>query len=299
VNCEKKKRNGQTVAMAASLLMHCLVLLGFGVGTLPGSAPRPKTMAVYLAMPSVEVFSNPKAEIHADYPANPEPTSLSSLEPNSQELKTDRAEIGIEATSAVALDESNPLSVESEMEKLFPEEGIEPERLPAAEVDSLSNFEKLKTEVKLQTSIETSNSDNPNRIITSAESRLDTDYRSQITDYPSSLLAFAGDPTALGMLARDALGPDLVEAQILSLPEPAYPVLCRKRGEEGRVVIEIEISAKGKVLKARVTSSSSYSRLDSAALKAIQGAAFAPATEYRVPVESTTKVAYRFELEGK
>jgi protein TonB len=112
----------------------------------------------------------------------------------------------------------------------------------------------------------------------------------------SVLLAFAGDPVSLGMIGLDAVGPDLVEARILSLPEPVYPVLSRKRGEEGRVIIQVEISAEGKVLKAGVTSSSSYPRLDSAALKAIQNAAFAPAIEYGVPVESTTKVAYRFQL---
>ncbi|MDF1527471.1 MAG: TonB family protein, partial [bacterium] len=76
------------------------------------------------------------------------------------------------------------------------------------------------------------------------------DARHQTLD--TNLLAFAGDPAALGMLTRDALGPDLVQARILFLPEPLYPVLSRKRGEEGRVVLEVTISAQGAVRRAQV-----------------------------------------------
>jgi len=123
-----------------------------------------------------------------------------------------------------------------------------------------------------------------------------TDHRSPITDHQSSLLAFAGDPAALGMLARDVLGPDLVQAQILFLPEPAYPVVSRKRGEEGRVVLEVSISAEGEVRRAEIQTSSSYSRLDRAALDAVKMAIFRPATEFGVPVQSERTIAYRFEL---
>jgi protein TonB len=98
------------------------------------------------------------------------------------------------------------------------------------------------------------------------------------------------------MMARGALGNGLVKAEALSLPEPLYPVLSRKRGEEGRVIIELEISAKGKVLKAEVTKSSSYPRLDRAALEAVKKAAFSPATEYGRPFESKREIAFRFEL---
>ena len=113
-----------------------------------------------------------------------------------------------------------------------------------------------------------------------------------------ALLAFAGDPASLGMMALDALGKGLVKAEALSLPEPVYPVLSRKRGEEGRVVIELEISAGGKVLKAEVANSSSYPRLDRAALEAVKKAAFYPATEYGRPIESKREIAFRFELEN-
>jgi protein TonB len=123
------------------------------------------------------------------------------------------------------------------------------------------------------------------------------DTRHQTPD--TALLAYAGDPAALGMLARDALGPNLVQAQILSLPEPLYPVLCRKRGEEGRVVLEVKISAEGGVRSAEISESSSYARLDREALKAVKMATFRPATESGVPVQSERTIAYRFRLENK
>ncbi|MCJ7500858.1 energy transducer TonB, partial [bacterium] len=145
---------------------------------------------------------------------------------------------------------------------------------------------------------ETSNSYNPGGIINGAKDRVDTDYRLPITDHQPPLLAFAGDPAALGMIVHDALGPDLMEAQILFLPEPAYPVLCRKRGEEGRVMLEITISAEGGVRSAEIQTSSSYSRLDRAALDAAKMAIFRPATEFGVPVQSERTIAYRFELEN-
>ena len=302
MNREQKMKNiGRSWAVGISLLLHCLVLLGLEVGTLPGSAPRPETMAVYLAIPSVEVFSNPKVEIHADDPTNPEPTSLSSLELNGQELKIDRAEIGIEATSAVELDENNPTLEETKVEAFSPKESAEsePEPFLVAEIDYASDTEELGVRSKPQALIDTSVPYNPIGIINSSEDRVDTDHRSPITDHQSSLLAFAGDPAALGMLARDALGPDLVEAQILSLPEPMYPVLSRKRGEEGRVMLEVTISAEGGVRSAEIQTSSSYSRLDRAALDAVKMATFRPATEFGRPVESVKKVAFRFRLEHK
>jgi len=121
----------------------------------------------------------------------------------------------------------------------------------------------------------------------------------RITGHQPPLLAFAGDPATLGIVLPDAPGPERVEAGIISLPEPVYPVWSRKRGEEGRVVIQVEISAEGQVLKVQVADSSSYARLDRAALEAVRKAAFRPATDAGHPVGSITKVAYKFQLERR
>ena len=139
-------------AVGISLLLHGFVLVGLGAGSFQGNIQKQNDLVVYLAMPSVGVFQNPKAEIHTEYPATPEPPSFPSLEPNSQELQVDQVESRIEQTSIVKHDEINLISEENEMETLFPEEKAEsePERLPAAEVDPFSNSEELMVVTKFE-----------------------------------------------------------------------------------------------------------------------------------------------------
>ena len=107
-----------------------------------------------------------------------------------------------------------------------------------------------------------------------------------------------GDPVAAGIIPMTE-GDNILAAKILSLPEPVYPTLSRRRGEEGRVVIKIRVSAQGAVRGAQIETSSSYPRLDRAALEAANMAQFSSALEYGRPVESERIVAYRFELENR
>jgi TonB family protein len=114
----------------------------------------------------------------------------------------------------------------------------------------------------------------------------------------NAMLAFVGDPVAAGIIPVTD-GSNLLAAKILSLPEPSYPTLSRRRGEVGRVVVKLHISAKGEVRRAEIHTSSSYPRLDRAALAAVNMAQFSPALEYGRPVESVRIVAYKFELESQ
>ena len=110
-------------------------------------------------------------------------------------------------------------------------------------------------------------------------------------------IAFAGDLYSLGRILDGAHGPAFIQAEVSQLTEPAYPVLSRKRGEEGRVVMEVQINAEGGVQQSRIITSSSYETLDRAALKAMGKAVFRPATRNGMPVESERTVAYTFRLE--
>ncbi|MDT8395200.1 MAG: energy transducer TonB [bacterium] len=109
-------------------------------------------------------------------------------------------------------------------------------------------------------------------------------------------LAFAGDPAHLGMMMDEALYHAYVQAEPVVFNEPEYPLLSRRRGEEGRVVITVQISAKGEVRSAKVVSSSNYERLDRAALAVVEQASFSPATKFGMPVVSERMLAYRFRL---
>jgi TonB family protein len=280
-NVLKYGKQTRSWAVGISLLLHGLLLVGMGVGSLPGSAPQPDTLAVYLAMPSaVEqkalVTNATVAETAAVEAVTPQPT----LEVNPDLVKVEPA----------------PETLTEPLE----EQRVQATEIPAGEIS--------KTDTALLATSHESRATHPDSepetsdISSNSSSEFNEfspDHRLPITDHQSTLLAYAGDPSALGMLARDVLGPDLVQAEALSLPEPVYPALSRRRGEEGRVIIEIEISAKGKVLRAQVTKTSSFSRLDRAALEAVKMAVFSPAIEFGVPVESERIVAYRFIIKNE
>jgi len=278
--------------MAASLLMHCLVLVSLGTVTTRGPALEPGVMITYLAMPSAVAERAPFSTIGGGHEIVQEPVQSQS----------------VKQVPPKPLESVHQLPVETPVleEKPVTNPGVEPavdDSDKAALLPAKMDLVKLTAN---ETSIENTAQDvgtkvHDDKIQTRSSQALAVNSQSSIlnSQFASALLAFAGDPATLGMLARDALKPDLVKARILFLPEPAYPVLCRRRGEEGRVVIEIEISAKGKVLKAEVANSSSYARLDRAAQKAVKRATFSPAMEFGRPVESQRTVAYVFRLEHK
>ena len=77
---------------------------------------------------------------------------------------------------------------------------------------------------------------------------------------------------------------------------PDYPKGARQRGEEGDVVLEIVISAQGKVEGARIVASCGYPELDAAAERAVRRAQFVPAKSGDAPVSSTARIVIAFKL---
>lgn len=80
---------------------------------------------------------------------------------------------------------------------------------------------------------------------------------------------------------------------------PEYPLISRRRGEEGSVIIKFEIFADGTPGHQRVVASSGYPRLDQAALSTLKKTTFAPATEYGRPVRSVSEWTFTFRLEDR
>ncbi|MEE8563635.1 MAG: TonB family protein, partial [Alphaproteobacteria bacterium] len=56
----------------------------------------------------------------------------------------------------------------------------------------------------------------------------------------------------------------------LGNPRPRYPWISRRRGEQGRVVLEVAVAADGRAKEVRVKRSSGFARLDRAALAAVR-----------------------------
>lgn len=78
--------------------------------------------------------------------------------------------------------------------------------------------------------------------------------------------------------------------------KPDYPKGARQRGEQGDVVLELEVNAAGRVEGVRVVRSSGFSELDDAAVRAARAARFTPAKRGRVAVASTARLTLEFRL---
>lgn len=80
-------------------------------------------------------------------------------------------------------------------------------------------------------------------------------------------------------------------------PKPDYPTLAKRRGWEGKVLLEVEVLSDGKPGELRVSSSSGREVLDNAALKAVERWLFEPARRGDVPITSTMTLSVVFKLE--
>jgi protein TonB len=80
-------------------------------------------------------------------------------------------------------------------------------------------------------------------------------------------------------------------------PRPQYPSIARKRGHEGKVLLEVLVNPDGKVGDVRVLDSSGHGVLDRAALKAVKRWLFEPGTRGNEKVAMWVKIPIRFQLE--
>jgi protein TonB len=88
------------------------------------------------------------------------------------------------------------------------------------------------------------------------------------------------------------------EAEPLDTPPPPYPPSARRRGLEGRVVLDLTIDAGGRTVAVALVRSSGVGSLDDAAREAVAGWRFRPAHRDGQPVESRRQVPIRFQLNG-
>lgn len=81
-----------------------------------------------------------------------------------------------------------------------------------------------------------------------------------------------------------------------SNPVPHYPGLARKRGYEGRVLLDVLVADNGTAAAIRLVESSGYAILDRAAMTAVRDWLFAPGLKGGRKVEMWVRVPVRFEL---
>ncbi len=84
--------------------------------------------------------------------------------------------------------------------------------------------------------------------------------------------------------------------EYLQAPQPEYPLLAKRMGEHGKVILRVLVNEKGRAEQAEVQHSSGSARLDQAARTAVLRALFKPHVEDGQPVAVIAIVPILFEL---
>lgn len=105
------------------------------------------------------------------------------------------------------------------------------------------------------------------------------------------------EQTALPAAEPLALGGELA-VTCRHRPAPAYPAAARRRGEEGRVVLRVELDERGQISNAAVATASGSRWLDEAALAAVRKWSCEPARRGGEVVRATAQQAFSFVLAG-
>ena len=88
------------------------------------------------------------------------------------------------------------------------------------------------------------------------------------------------------------------DADYLHNPAPAYPAFSRRTGEEGKVILRVQVNSDGSALQVEIRTSSGFPRLDQAALDTVKRWRFVPARQGDKPVVAFVLVPIVFKLNG-
>ena len=106
-------------------------------------------------------------------------------------------------------------------------------------------------------------------------------------------------PTMLAMpIPSVAVVSPRFDADYLDNPAPAYPVLSRRLGEDGKVVLRVFVDASGVANQLEISTSSGSQRLDTAAIEAVRRWKFIPAKQGDKFVSAWVLVPINFSLRG-
>lgn len=87
-------------------------------------------------------------------------------------------------------------------------------------------------------------------------------------------------------------------AAYLNNPEPKYPSLSRRLGEEGKVLLRVRVTPDGRAATVDIEKSSNYDRLDEAARQSVANWRFVPAKRGDEAIEATVLVPIVFRLDN-
>ncbi len=113
---------------------------------------------------------------------------------------------------------------------------------------------------------------------------------------PTTMPATEAAPAGLPLAA--ALTPARFDAAYLRNPAPAYPLLSRRLGEQGKVLLRVLVHTDGSAMSVEIASGSGYARLDQAARETVRQWRFIPAMQGDKTVNSWVIVPINFSLKG-
>ena len=87
-------------------------------------------------------------------------------------------------------------------------------------------------------------------------------------------------------------------AAYLNNPAPNYPSISRRLGEQGLVLLQVQVTADGTAGSVELQTGSGSTRLDQAALESVKKWRFTPAKRGEQPVSASVVVPVRFSIEG-
>lgn len=98
------------------------------------------------------------------------------------------------------------------------------------------------------------------------------------------------------------VGPVALSAELsVACPQrsaPSYPAMSRRRGEQGMVLLRVELSETGAVAKAWVQNTSGFERLDESALAAVRTWHCTAPTRNGQPVRAIALQPFNFVIQG-
>jgi protein TonB len=100
-----------------------------------------------------------------------------------------------------------------------------------------------------------------------------------------------------GPVAEPTAHGPILDASLVADLQPEYPLLARRRGYQGRVVVAADVLSSGEVEFASLVASSGYDMLDDAALDAVRAWRLLPARKNGEAVDGTIEIPFDFVLQ--
>jgi protein TonB len=112
----------------------------------------------------------------------------------------------------------------------------------------------------------------------------------------STPTAAAPVSTAVSTSAAEQRTEASFDAAYLNNPAPAYPLISRRQGEFGKVLLLVQVTPHGTAAQVEIKQSCGFPRLDEAALEAVRKWHFVPARQGDVAVAASVVVPLSFKL---